>query len=158
MKRQTVAYGFKTTIDAPYREAVHLTRDALAAEGFGVLCEIDVAATLRAKLGVDVGPYVILGVCNPSLANAALAIDRDVGLLLPCNVVVYATGEPNRCVVAALDPDRALALTGSDALRPVAADAKARLERALATVERLHAGPSNAAVKEAPVEVAEEIC
>ena len=136
MAEQTTRYGIGTTVNLPYEVAVERTREALAKEGFGVLTEIDVKATLKKKLDVDVTPYVILGACNPSLAHRALAAERDIGLLLPCNVVVYATENPNRSVVAAMDPLEALALTGNDAVRPVAEEARARLERAIETLER----------------------
>ena len=136
MTAQTTRYGIGVTLDLPYEVAVARTREALAKEGFGVLTEIDVKATLKKKLDVDVAPYVILGACNPSLAHRALAAERDIGLLLPCNVVVYAADEPGRTVVAALDPLEALALTGNEAVRPIAQEARTRLERALAAVER----------------------
>lgn len=136
MAAQTTRYGIGVTLDLPYDVAVERTREALAKEGFGVLTEIDVKATLKKKLDVDVTPYVILGACNPSLAHRALAAERDIGLLLPCNVVVYAADEPGRTVVAALDPLEALALTGNEAVRPIAQEARTRLERALAAVER----------------------
>lgn len=136
MAAQTTRYGIGVTLDLPYDVAVERTREALAKEGFGVLTEIDVKATLKKKLDVDVTPYVILGACNPSLAHRALAVERDIGLLLPCNVVVYAADEPGRTVVAALDPLEALALTGNEAVRPIAQEARSRLERALAAVER----------------------
>jgi uncharacterized protein (DUF302 family) len=136
MAAQTTRYGIGATLDLPYDMAVERTREALAKEGFGVLTEIDVKATLKKKLDVDVAPYVILGACNPSLAHRALSAERDIGLLLPCNVVVYAADEPGRSVVAAMDPLEALALTGNKAVRPIAEEARARLERALETVER----------------------
>ena len=135
MERHALSYGFSTTLDVPPAEAVRITKDALAAEGFGVLCEIDVEATLRSKVGAEIGPYLILGACNPSLANAAIALDRDVGLLLPCNVVIYGTSDPKRSVVSVIDPERAMTLSESEALAPIAAEASARLKRALRTVE-----------------------
>jgi uncharacterized protein (DUF302 family) len=119
------------TLDLPYERAVELTRKALAAEGFGVLSEIDVSATLKQKLGVDFRPYVILGACNPALAHRALSAERDIGVLLPCNVVVYAADEPGRSVVAAVDPEVSLARVGNEALRPLAADVRTRLARVL---------------------------
>jgi uncharacterized protein (DUF302 family) len=136
MTRQTTPYGIGTTVDLPYDEAVSATRDELASEGFGVLTEIDVRATLKKKLDADFRPYIILGACNPPLAHQALTAERDIGLLLPCNVVVYATDEPGRSVVTALDPEAALALAGNDAVAPLAADVKARLRRVLEGVER----------------------
>ena len=136
MTEQRTRYGIGATVELPYDRAVERTREALAQEGFGVLTEIDVKATLKKKLDVDVAPYVILGACNPSLAHRALVAERDIGLLLPCNVVVYATDNPGRSVVAAMDPLEALALTGNDAVWPVAEEARARLERAIASLER----------------------
>jgi uncharacterized protein (DUF302 family) len=134
MVTQTTPYGIATTVDLPYERAVERTRQALAAEGFGVLTEIDVAATLKKKLDVDFRPYIILGACNPPLAHRALTAERDIGLLLPCNVVVYAADEPGKSVVAAMDPVAALALTGNEQVRPVATEVRARLERVLAAV------------------------
>lgn len=134
MVSQTTRYGIGTAVDLPYARAVERTREELAREGFGILSEIDVAATLKKKLGVEFRPYVILGACNPPLAYQALTAERDIGLLLPCNVVVYAADEPERSVVAAMDPVEALALTGSDAIRPVATEVRARLERVLERV------------------------
>jgi uncharacterized protein (DUF302 family) len=126
-----IDYGFRVTVDLPYPQAVERTREALAQEGFGILSEIDVAATLKKKLDVDFRPYVILGACNPPLAHRALTAERDIGLLLPCNVVVYADDEEGRSVVAAMDPEAALELTGNDDVRPVAEEARERVQRAL---------------------------
>jgi len=131
MIAQTPRYGIGTTIPLEYEQAVTRTKEALAAEGFGILAEIDVAATLKQKLGVDFRPYVILGACNPQLAHRALSAERDIGLLLPCNVVVYAADVPGRSVVAAMDPVEALRLTGNDVITPVADEARQRLVRAL---------------------------
>jgi len=131
---QTTRYGIGTEVNLPYERAVQRTREELAKEGFGVLTEIDVAATLKKKLDVDFRPYVILGACNPPLAHRALTAERDIGLLLPCNVVVYAADEPGKSVVAAMDPIAALELTGNEQVRSVAQDVRARLERVLAGV------------------------
>lgn len=131
MTMQTSRYGIGTTVDLPYETAVERTREALAKEGFGILTEIDVRATLKKKLDVETRPYVILGACNPAFAHQALTAERDIGLLLPCNVIVYAADEPGRSVVAAMDPVEALALTGNDEVRPIAEEVKARLSRAL---------------------------
>ncbi|WP_405529093.1 DUF302 domain-containing protein [Streptomyces canus] len=115
---------FATTVDA--------VREALAAQGFGVLTEIDLAATLKAKLGHDMEDYLILGACNPSLTRRAIEADRTIGLLLPCNVVVRREGD--HTIVQALDPNTMLALTGLPALQPVAQEAAARLDAALASL------------------------
>jgi uncharacterized protein (DUF302 family) len=136
MIEQTTRYGIGTTVDLPYPQAVERTREELAKEGFGILTEIDIAATLKKKLDVDFRPYVILGACNPPLAHRALEAERDIGLLLPCNVIVYAADEDGRSVVAAMDPEEALSLTDNDEIRPVAAEVRERLSRALEAVGR----------------------
>lgn len=130
-----IHYGISETVALPYDEAVQATRDALASEGFGVLTEIDVRATLRTKLDVEFRPYIILGACNPPLAHRALTAERAIGLLLPCNVVVHAGDAPDTSVVAVLDPEIQLGLTGRDDLKPLAADVKGRLVRALDAVK-----------------------
>ena len=136
MVEQTSRYGIATTVALPYERASQRTREALAREGFGILTEIDVAATLKKKLDVTFRPYMILGACNPPLAHRALTLERDIGLLLPCNVVVYAADEPGKSVVAAMDPVAALELTGNEQIRSVAEEARVRLERALAALQR----------------------
>ncbi|MEU0615271.1 DUF302 domain-containing protein [Streptomyces albogriseolus] len=112
--------------------AVAAVRRALADQGFGVLTEIDVTATLKAKLDHDMEEYLILGACNPPLAHRALEADRSIGLLLPCNVVVRRDGD--HMLVQALDPGTMVTLTGLDALGPVAEEATARLDAALAAL------------------------
>lgn len=109
------------------------TRAALAEQGFGVLTEIDVKATLKEKLDIDVGPYVILGACNPPLAHRALQAEESIGLLLPCNVTVRDAGD-GTSIVEALDPTAMVDVTGNDALRAVADEAAERLGAALAEV------------------------
>jgi uncharacterized protein (DUF302 family) len=129
---ETAPYALAVDVDAPFPTVVERVRAALAREGFGVLTEIDVQATLAAKLGVEGPPYVILGACNPPLAHRGLQIEPDLGVLLPCNVVVRATGAATR--VAAMEPMAALGLSGNPALAPLAYEARERLERALAAV------------------------
>ncbi len=131
MLTQTTRYGLSTTVRLPYEAAVARTREELAKEGVGVLTEIDVKATLKKKLDAEFRPYVILGACNPPYAYQALQAERDVGLLLPCNVVVYAGDEPDTSVVAMLDPEEMLKLTGRDDIADVAQAVKGKLERAL---------------------------
>ncbi|MES4891267.1 DUF302 domain-containing protein [Streptomyces sp. NPDC096012] len=125
-------YDRTVHLDTDFATAVERVREALSAQGFGILTEIDVTVTLKAKLDQDMEEYVILGACNPSLAHRALDVDRSIGLLLPCNVVVRAEG--GRTVVQALDPDTMVALTGLDALRPIADEATRRLDAALASL------------------------
>lgn len=129
---QHVPYGMSRKVSLSYEHAVERTREELAREGFGVLTEIDVRATMKKKLDVDFRPYVILGACNPPLAHRALSAERDIGLLLPCNVIVYAGDEPGTSTVAVLDPVAALSLSGNPEIAPLAADVRGRLERVLA--------------------------
>ena len=128
-------YGLVESVALPYDEAVLAVRDALGTEGFGVLTEIDVQATLKKKLDVDFRPYVILGACNPALAHRALTAEANIGLLLPCNVVVSAGDDPRSSVVAVLDPEVQLGVTGRDDLKPLASEVKARLARVLSAVK-----------------------
>jgi uncharacterized protein (DUF302 family) len=132
---QAIPYGQSTSVALPFDDAVTAVRNALAEEGFGVLTEIDVKATFRKKLDVDFRDYVILGACNPTLAHRALSAETAIGLLLPCNVVVWAGDTPGTSVVAVLDPETQLGLTGRSGLEPLAADVKARLGRALNAVK-----------------------
>ena len=127
-------YGFGKTVSLPYEEAVEQTRAALASEGFGVLTEINVRDTLKKKLDVDFRPYVILGACNPPLAHKALSSELDIGLLLPCNVVVYEGDKKATSVVQVMDPEAALALSGNAGITPIARDVKARLQKVLARI------------------------
>jgi uncharacterized protein (DUF302 family) len=122
-------YAMRTTTTLPPQEAEAAVREALAAEGFGVITEIDLAATLRAKLGLEVPPYRILGACRPQLAAQALAAEPDVGLLLPCNIVVHV--QDGTTVVAALDPAAMLGMADIEGLDDVMADARGRLQRTL---------------------------
>ncbi len=135
MLQHTTRYGISTTVPLSFDQALARTREALGSEGFGILTEIDVTATLRKKLDIEFRPYIILGACNPPLAYRALQAELDIGLLLPCNVVVYATDDPARTVVAALDPVEALSLSGNEAVQPIAEEVRARLQRVVASVE-----------------------
>lgn len=127
-----MSYGTSVTLDIPFAEAVGRVRAALAGQGFGVLTEIDVTATLRARLGEQMEDYMILGACNPPAAHRALGIDRSIGLLLPCNVVVRATADGT--LVEALDPQVMVTLTGRPELKPVADEVAGRLTSALAAL------------------------
>jgi uncharacterized protein (DUF302 family) len=119
-------------VDMSYAEAVEKTKEALKAEGFGVLCEIDIQATLKAKLGADTDPYIILGACNPTLAHQALTAEPDLGLLLPCNVVVY---ERDGAVwVKAIEPHKMLSVVENPDVDGVAGQVREKLERVLASI------------------------
>lgn len=121
-------YGFTVTIDGHFDDVVAKVTEALKGEGFGVLTEIDVKATLKAKLGVDKLPYKILGACNPQLANQAIDAEPDIGLLLPCNVVVREA-EDGKIVVGFMDPASVLGLVGREELNALGAEVRSRLER-----------------------------
>jgi uncharacterized protein (DUF302 family) len=137
---EQTAYGLRVTVPLDYEAAIERTTAALKDEGFGVLTTIDVARTLKQKLGADFRQYTILGACNPTLAHRALQSEIDVGLLLPCNVVVYETG-PGESVVAAMAPLATIAVAGDNpALAGVATEADARLRRVLASLEAPRAG------------------
>jgi uncharacterized protein (DUF302 family) len=124
-------YGFGTVVNLSYDEAVERTRAALKDQGFGVLTEIDVKVTMKAKLDAEFRPYVILGACNPLLAHRALNADLGIGLLLPCNVVVYDNLD-GTSTVEAMDPQAALGLVGDNpTIAEVASEARNRLRRAL---------------------------
>ena len=127
-----MSYGTQITLDLPYAEAVGRVRAALTEQGFGVLTEIDVTATLQAKLGEKIEDYVILGACNPPFASRALGIDRSIGLLLPCNVVVRSAD--GGTVVEALDPQIMVTLTERPELNPLADEVAGRLSNALASL------------------------
>jgi uncharacterized protein (DUF302 family) len=125
----TASYTLTTTPELDYGDAVARLRDELKAEGFGVLCEIDVQATLKEKLGVDGDPYVILGACNPLLAHQALDREPELGTLLPCNVAVYRREGTTH--IAAIDAQRMLSIVGNDQLAPIAAQVRDKLARVL---------------------------
>ncbi len=127
-------YTFGTRVDAPFDDVREGVVAALRGEGFGVLTEIDVAATLRAKLGVERDPYLILGACNPPFANLAITRDPAIGALLPCNVVVRTDG--TAVVVEAMDPRAVLALVGDAGVDEIANEIRARLIRAVGVVEQ----------------------
>jgi uncharacterized protein (DUF302 family) len=129
-------YAFATTVDAPYEETVSRVIDALKEEGFGVLTEIDVKATLKKKLNVDFRKYVILGACNPPYAHQVLQADLDVGLLLPCNVVVYETDDI-KSHVSAINPISALKVIENEKLKEIAAEVSQKLKK---VIQRVSAG------------------
>lgn len=123
-------YGFSKTVNLSYAAAVEKTRGALKDEGFGVLCEIDLKEKLKEKLGVDFRKYVILGACNPPLAYQTLQQEIDIGLLLPCNVIVYESDETGKSVVAAIDAKTMLSVVGGNAtLDAVASEVNEKLQR-----------------------------
>ncbi len=132
------SYTIKEKTTLPFEDAVQRVREELKSEGFGVLCEIDVQATLKEKLGVDGAPYTILGACNPPLAHQALEAEPDLGVLLPCNVIVYQRkGETH---IAAVDAERMLSIVDNEQLAPIAADVKRRLGDVVARVGRMNGG------------------
>ena len=125
MSRLSSSYTLSATTSLGFDETVARVRSELADHGFGVLCEIDVQATLKQKLGVEREPYLILGACNPQLAHAALDAEPDLGALLPCNVVIYR--HDDRTHVAAVDAERLLSIVANDELAPTAAEVRQRL-------------------------------
>jgi len=129
-----IKYGFKKEIPLPVQETDLKLREELKKEGFGVLTEIDVADTLKQKLGVEFRPYKILGACNPPLAHQALTAEADIGLLLPCNVIVYEGEEKGTSVVGVLDPKVQLGITGRDDIDHLAGEVEARMRRVLAAL------------------------
>ncbi len=126
-------YGMVVTSNRSMEDAEAAIRESLASEGFGILTEIDVAATLKEKLGVERTPYKILGACNPPLANRGLEVEEDLGLLLPCNVVVYVKGDET--VIAALEPQLMADISNNPELQDVASEARGRLQKALERLE-----------------------
>ena len=127
MANAIAQYAYKIKTDYPYEQAVERVIEELKKEGFGVLTEIDVQTTLKKKLDVDFRKYVILGACNPPLAHRALTTERNIGLLLPCNVIVYEEGDGS--VIGILDPISMMSVTENPDLDPVAQEAKKRLQR-----------------------------
>lgn len=132
---QETKYGLRVELPVSYEEAVEQATAALKTEGFGVLTTIDVKQTLKVKLDKDFRKYVILGACNPPIAYQALSAETEVGLLLPCNLIVYET-EPGRSVVAAVAPLVTLSRVGNDALAPLGTEVDAKLRRVLSLLEQ----------------------
>ncbi len=128
-------YAYRTTIDASYEDAIEKTTAALQAEGFGVLTEIDVKATLKKKLDVDFRKYIILGACNPPIAHQALNVEIEVGLLLPCNVIVYETDD-GKTTVSAIDPVAQLGVAGAPHLSEAAETVAHKLKRVIESLEK----------------------
>lgn len=135
MSEQSRSYAMRRTMQVDFDEVDRRVRDALKEQGFGVLTEIDVKATLKEKLGQDFRRYEILGACNPPLAHQALETDGDIGLLLPCNVVVQDGPEPGTTVLEAVDPVVQLGVAENEDLKPLAKEVRSRLVRVLDRVE-----------------------
>ena len=127
-------YGFFVTVNDSFSTTVARVTDALKTEGFGVLTDIDVQATMKAKLGIDGKPYRILGACNPPLAHQAISADPDIGLLLPCNVVVREAAD-GKVIVGFMDPIAVLKLTGNPQIAELANEVRARLDRVAALLK-----------------------
>jgi uncharacterized protein (DUF302 family) len=132
---QTTNYAFKTAVNLSHDEAILRVTEELKKEGFGVLTTIDVKDTLKKKLDVDFRSYTILGACNPPNAYRALTAESDIGLMLPCNVIVYDAGE-GKSVVAAVDPVASMRAVENASLLPAAADVRARLERVILALDK----------------------
>lgn len=126
-------YASRTLLDLPYEQAIEKVTSALKEEGFGVLTEIDVQATLKQKLDVDFRKYMILGACNPSLAHEALKVENEIGLLLPCNVIVYE--DDGKSVVSIIDPVSMFGVVKNPDLDSVAEEARARLQRVIKSLQ-----------------------
>ncbi len=133
MTQTTTDYGFRARLNLPYEQAIEKVTAALKAEGFGVLTEIDVKATLKKKLDVEFRKYIILGACNPALANQALNEELEIGLLLPCNVIVY-DDEQGGSMVSIVDPIIMLGVVVNPSLDKIADEARARLQRVAAAL------------------------
>lgn len=127
--------GISTTIDLPYDEVIPKVVSALKKEGFGVLTEIDVKGTLKKKINVDFSKYVILGACNPTLAHRALQVEHELGLLLPCNVIVYEKDQ-NQTVVSAIDPMMMVGMIENPELKPIADEANEKLLRVIQSLQK----------------------
>lgn len=131
---ERTSYGMKTAVGLDYESAVAKVTEELKAEGFGVLTEINVKDVLKRKLDVDFRKYVILGACNPPLAHKTLQAEKDIGLLLPCNVIVYEDDDGS-VVVAAMDPSAAMRVVENRAVEPIANEVTSRLERVIAAMQ-----------------------
>lgn len=133
-----MTYTLATTVPLPWADALERTREALAAQGFGILTEINIRSTFEAKLGTEaadaVGDYIILGACNPSLASRALAAEPQMGALLPCNVVVRRKADANETTIEAIDPQTMVQLSDAPSVKEIADDAGTRLRKALAAL------------------------
>ncbi|NUQ36849.1 MAG: DUF302 domain-containing protein [Caldilineales bacterium] len=127
------SYGLSKIVSLPYAQAVAAITAALKTQGFGVLTSIDVRETLRQKIGAEFRPYIILGACNPHLAHRALQAEDEIGLLLPCNAIVYDNGDGSSSI-SLLDPAQMMSFTGNPALEPIAAEARRLLQAALDAV------------------------
>lgn len=127
-----MSYGMSITLDRPFDETVADVREALAGEGFGIISEVDMQATFRSKIDVEIDPYLILGACNPGYANRSMQVDPSIGLLLPCNVVVRATDAGT--VVEMVDPKMLVEVTANPDMQPIAQEVGAKLAAALRTL------------------------
>lgn len=133
MSEKTNGYAFQTRLSLPYEQAIEKVTAELAKEGFGILTEIDIKKTLKKKLGIDFPKYIILGACNPPIAHQALGVETEVGLLLPCNVIVYEDGEGS--VMSIVDPAVALGVAKNPDLNPMIDNARARLLRVIDSLQ-----------------------
>ena len=129
-----LSYGFKKTLSGSVDEIEARVTEALKSEGFGVLTRIDIASTFKKKLDVDFLEYRILGACNPTLAHTALGEEPDIGLLLPCNVVVYESEDAGQVIVSIIDPERQLAISGRNDIADLAADVRDRMKRVIEAI------------------------
>ena len=129
-----LSYGFKKTLSGSVDEIEARVTEALRSEGFGVLTRIDIASTFKKKLNVDFPEYRILGACNPALAHSALGEERDIGLLLPCNVVVYESEDASQVIVSILDPERQLAISGRNDIADLANEVRDRMKRVIEAI------------------------
>ena len=134
MLKESTRYGIKRTVPFSFEDTIEKVTAALKTEGFGILTEIDVKATMKKKLDKDFRPYIILGACNPPLAYEALTEESDIGLLLPCNVVVYADEGTEQTIIAAIDPETIVQVTGREDLEGFASTVKHKLARAIDAV------------------------